>query len=164
MFPSWIKLLKGWVPNEKPNFWAGRYEWCVYKQNNNKHKLVGILEYKKAMPKAISSIPPNTINSLFSIFSTGKAVPENKWEDFCQKCAKELSIKPDIVFKLFINTGLIGRFTRLKRDENSIHSVWYGPTDLMTKLMKNTKKEYQYGKRWGNLIKGSAHTASSQAR
>jgi hypothetical protein len=162
LLPGWLKLLKNWKAEKEPEFKESRYVWRVYVEQLRQRRLVGILEFKEESPAELQKLPPQLIDGLINIFSPGNAITFNRWEALCKKWAGRLSLDADFIMKSVYDCGLVGRFTRLKADEKSIHSVIYGPMAPLTSLCEKKSKDLiEHNKKWLDKIKrpiyGIAH-------
>ncbi|WP_422444749.1 hypothetical protein [Thermoanaerobacterium sp. DL9XJH110] len=61
---------------------------------------------------------------------------EQVWYDFCKKWSEKLSCDPDLLSRLALDSGLVGRFIGLKSDEKFIHSISYGPMEPLGTIMR----------------------------
>ena len=154
MLPEWLKLLKSWKAEEMPKFMDGHYVWRVYVEQIRQLRLVGILEFKEEAPEEIQKLPLEFINGLINLFWNGNAITSNRWEAFCKKWASKLSLDPASIMMSTYNCGLVGRFTRFKADEKSLHSVIYGPmTSMMALCDKKLKDIIANNQKWLNKVK-----------
>jgi len=154
MFPRWVKFLKSWKAEEKPTYEEGRYVWRVYLEGVRQRRLAGILEFKEDAREEIHKLPQELIEGLIKLFSDSNALSGERWEEFCKKWASRLSLNDDFIMKSSFDLGLVGRFTRFKADEKSIHSVTYGPMDALTALCNKKAKEIvESNQKWLNKMK-----------
>lgn len=157
MFPSWIKLLKNWKPEDKPRYQSDRFEQRVFYEGARRRRLAGILEYKEVLFEQIKKLPGEFIEALASLFATAGSVTQDGWKQFCRKQAAKLGLDPDSLLTLPFELGLAARFTRLKSDEKSIHSVVFGPTSYLLKLIEdNRKNTTEANTKWLRFMKKAA--------
>jgi hypothetical protein len=136
MFPGWVRLLKDWIPAEKPRFSIGKWEWPVYSASKRRQRMAGIMEFRDASFQEAKRLPRDFLQALSDFFSAGNAVTEQGWYDFCKKWSAKLSRDPDLLSGLVMDCGLVGRFIRLKSDEKSIHSISYGPMEPLDTIIR----------------------------